>query len=317
MIFDHSIAFFPIRAGAWKHTRTCNEMKKIGIIVALMAMAIGAQAQEPAEAEKSSVSLAYDAGFDVVTAYIWRGIYNGGLSFQPNLAIGFETEHTEFKFGAWASLGASDWKFQSGLDITEDGNPNTQFMPELDLNLAYTFYGATIGFNHYYYFRGSNFFTWQSVEEIEASENNTSQTDILVGYNFDDQLHVPLYINWSTVIAGCDINYNEDGSPKRAYSSYLELGYTHTFPYEISLDANIGMSPWESPLYGNEKFAVVCIGLKLNKEWEAGPCCIDLYAQGTINPNGINKDNAYINAAGDFKLYEQKLNGLVGLGIWF
>lgn len=77
------------------------------------------------------------------------------------------------------------------------------------------------------------------------------------------------------------------------------------------------MSPWASDLYGNGKFAVTNLSVKLTKEWEFDAVTLDLFAQGMLNPDGIDKDNAYINAAGDEKLYTQKLNGCIGLGVWF
>ena len=77
------------------------------------------------------------------------------------------------------------------------------------------------------------------------------------------------------------------------------------------------MSPWESPIYGNDKFAVTNISLKINEEWEFEHVTLDLFAQGSLNPDGINKDNVFIKASGDEKLYNQKLNGVIGLGIWF
>ena len=43
------------------------------------------------------VALGYDLGAEVVSAYLWRGQYNGGLSFQPMATIGFYTENTSFR----------------------------------------------------------------------------------------------------------------------------------------------------------------------------------------------------------------------------
>ena len=257
---------------------------------------------------KAEISFGYDAGFDIVTSYIWRGQYNGGLSFQPDAEFGYDGTHTSLRVGAWANIGASDWMFQK----------QSLFMPELDIVGRFTSYGLTVGFNHYYYFGGSNFFSWKSVEALDADESNTSTTEIWAGYNVGDVCPVGLYFNWYTTVAGQDLVYNEDGDPKRAWSSYFEIGYNHTWEnIGLTLGGVIGMSPWESPIYGNEKFAVTNITVKLDKEWELGPVTLDLYAQGTLNPDGINKENVIIWKAGDDKLYNQKLNGCIGLGVWF
>ena len=44
---------------------------------------------------------------------------------------------------------------------------------------------------------------------------------------------------------------------------------------------------------------------------------LDLYAQGTLNTDGLTTQTAFIGAAGEDKLYNQKLNAVLGLGIWF
>ena len=104
----------------------------------------------------------------------------------------------------------------------------------------------------------------------------------------------------------------------QAFSTYIELGYDYTFEdYGLTLGAQVGLSPWESPIYGNDKFACTNLSLKVNKEWEFEYLTLDLYAVGSLNPDGINKDNVYISAAGDDKLYNQKLNGCIGVGVWF
>ena len=85
----------------------------------------------------------------------------------------------------------------------------------------------------------------------------------------------------------------------------------------MTLGGELGMSPFASDLYGNSSFAVTNISVKLNKEWEVGPCTIDLFAQGSLNPDGVNSRNSIIAGAGDDKLYKQKLNAVIGCGFWF
>ena len=95
------------------------------------------------------------------------------------------------------------------------------------------------------------------------------------GYDFGELLNFPLYVNWYTCVGlpnsekNVDYNYDETitetetgeeevvETQKRAWSSYLEIGYKHTVPYDITLDGRIGMSPWRSDdTYLNTKFAV-------------------------------------------------------------
>ena len=87
-------------------------MKKCTLIMALVAMLVVPEMQ--------AVEFAYDAGAELVSAYIWRGQYNGGLSFQPDVEIGYDGDLTSLRFGVWGSVGASDWAFRKGLPKDDD-----------------------------------------------------------------------------------------------------------------------------------------------------------------------------------------------------
>ena len=279
-------------------------MKKVLVLVAaMMAVVLSAKAE---------VEFAYEAGADLVSAYLWRGQYNGGLSFQPEGLVGFDANdgNIEFRAGVWANIGASDWMFKKdGLVIPDAYNPNTQFMPEVDFIASVTAYGASLGYNAYYY--------------CNDGSNHTSE--LWVGYNFSHFFgeYAGAYINWYTTIAGggdlkSAATLTDPLREVQAFSTYIELGYDYTFEdYGLTLGAQVGLSPWESPIYGNDKFACTNLSLKVNKEWEFEYLTLDLYAVGSLNPDGINKDNVYISAAGDDKLYNQKLNGCIGVGVWF
>lgn len=299
-------------------------MKKIFSLAAAMMLAVTMMAQE--EEASKPVSFAYEAGAEVVSAYIWRGQYNGSLSFQPTASVGFDAldEAIQFRAGVWASLGASDWMFKQNKN---DGRGYTKFMPELDVIASFSAYGASVGVNHYYYCDGSHFLSWKSADErfFDADDelNSTSMTEFWFGYNFDHFFGQNAYINWYTVVAGADLEATFDDDDVRVgthrfWSSYIELGYSYTWDnLGLTLGGELGMSPWRSDLYGNSSFAVTNISIKLNKEWEVGPCTIDLFAQGSLNPDGVNTKNAYIAGAGDDKLYNQKLNAVIGCGFWF
>ena len=275
------------------------------------------------EGESKRVSFGYDAGAELYSAYIWRGQYNGGLSFQPTLAIGYDGEKTNLRIGTWWNVGASDWGFRKDLEENENGNPNTYFVPEVDVYGTFSFFGVNVGFTHYYYFGGSNYFCWNNLKTWQETEGmvdeNTSTTEVQLGYDFGELTDVGLYVNWYSMVAGNDFAYDEEGNiTKRNFSSYLEVGYDHEFEdFGLTLGAAVGMVPWASDYYGTEKFAVTCVSLKLEKDWEFEHCTVGLIGQGMINPTGINKDNAYIKASGDDKICQQQLNGTIGCSIWF
>ncbi|MBQ6777075.1 MAG: hypothetical protein IJP52_02045 [Paludibacteraceae bacterium] len=282
-------------------------MKKIMMIMAAAVIAVAAQAE---------VKFAYEAGAEVVTAYLWRGQLNGGLSFQPDLEVGFDTENTGLRVGTWISIGASDWQFKTNAAEKEN---NTFFIPEVDLMANYSFYGATVGLTYYQLF---------NYNAYDKKYDPYYQLEVTAGYNFGDLLNFPLYINWNTMVAGDDDNVTVDVDPntgeetesaKRAWSSYLEVGYDHSFPYDITLGGKVGMSPWKSGLYGNDRFAVVNVSVRLQKDWDLDVCQLSLFAEGAINPYGVRQDknSVFINKAGMEKVYCQTMNGTIGLGVWF
>ena len=290
-------------------------MKKVLVLgAALMAVVLSAKAE---------VEFAYEAGADLVSAYLWRGQYNGGLSFQPEGLVGFDANDgdIEFRAGVWANIGASDWKFKTnGIVVPDVHDPNTRFMPEVDFIASVTAYGASLGYNAYYY----------------CNDGSDHTSELWVGYNFSHAFgeNAGAYINWYTTVGGGGDRKIETDAKKllagqlerQAFSTYIELGYDYTFEdLGLTLGAQVGLSPWESPIYGNEKFACTNLSLKINKEWEFEHVTLDLYAQGSLNPDGLQTDkndllnpyNVYIDKAGDDKLYNQKLNGCIGIGVWF
>ena len=320
-------------------------MRNSLLAVALLLASLGIQAEENVVTtttqpqSSTSVTFAYEAGAELVSTYIWRGQYTGGLSIQPDFEIGYDGKNTAFRFGVWGSFGASDWKFAKGKEFgyDEDGemyNLNTFFVPEVNIFASFSFFGAHIGTTHLDYF---------TFDPNTKKYDYTYNWEFEAGYDFGELLDFPLYINWYTNIGlpnnktNCDFIYDEvevkdahgnlildeDGEPimeetqKRAWSSYLEIGYTHTFPYDITLDGKIGMSPWRSDdVYMNQKFAVINLSLRLEKEWEFDACTLTLFGEGSLNPD-LESNKIILNTAGTEKQYLQPLSGNIGLGVWF
>lgn len=271
-------------------------MKKILLSMMVLLMSMTAMAE---------VKFGYDAGFDLVSTYVWRGQYNGALSLQPTLAVGFDAadEKVKFRVGAWGSVGASDYMFKKG---------SSYFVPEIDVYATLDIYGLKLGATHYYYFDGTPYFSG-------LNDAGGSQTEVQLGFDFGAITPINLYLNWYTMVAGNDVNTYGN----RAYSSYAEVGYRIELPQEMSLDVNVGMTPW-SGLYTDydngwkNGFAVTNVAIRFDKEWELEHATFDLFAQASINPYDVNKNNVYIWDTGDNKCGgQQKLNGVIGLGVWF
>lgn len=292
-----------------------------------MLMAVAVMAEE----DNGKAKFKYEAGAEVVSSYIWRGLYNGGLSLQPNVEVGFvsNSDKVKFKIGAWGSVGASDWKFRKGFAENENGNPNTYFIPEFDLSAELQVYGLVLGATHYYYFGGTPFFSSRNVD-------GGSQTEVMVGLRFGDFCKASgLYFNWNMMVAGNDAYYKtkeikdkqtdeviriDTLSSHRAWSTYIEFGYEAEFEHDITLNVCVGFTPWKS-LYTDYQgtIAVNNISLRFGKTWNVADVVdIELFALGSMNTYKINKHNCFEWKAGDDKLGSaQRLNGTIGLGFWF
>lgn len=264
------------------------------VVAAILAATTFASASE-------NVEFAYDAYAEVTSTYIWRGQYDGGLSFQPDVAVGFDSEHTSFRVGTWWSVGASDWGFRKGLEQEEGYNPNTYFVPETDIYINANIWGLTLGGTKYHFYNGANF-AKDGLWEVSA------------GYDFETLLNVPLKVSYNIFVGGSD-DQNDDG--EQMYSGYLELGYTHTWEdLGLSLGGTLGIAT--NGQYYSDEAAICNIALRLDKVWEVADFCeVGIFGIASVNPDGINKDNVFIKASGDDKLYCQKLNFGIGLSVGF
>lgn len=298
-------------------------MKKIFTLFAAVLMSAMIMADESSQKARFT----YEAGAEVVSSYIWRGLYNGGLSLQPSVSVGFisHTDKVKFDINVWGNIGASDWKFRHGKPNPDenDMNPNTYFVPEVDFTATLQVYGLVLGATHYYYFGGKPFFS-------KLEDDGGSQTEVMVGLRFGDFCEAKgLYIDWHMMVAGNDVYYKNtydeagelvDSKAKRAWSTYYEIGYEAEFEHDITASIAVGFTPWKSLYTDYEgKFAVNNIAIRIGKTWNVKEIVdIELFGSGSLNTYEINKDNCFAWTAGDYKLgAAQRLNGTIGLGFWF
>lgn len=154
-------------------------MKKIELFIILFAVS---NVTSGVKAQEVSVS----AGADLVSSYIWRGLYAGPASAQPGISL----SAGNFSVGAWGSTSLeSSWR-------------------EFDLYAGYSVGNFSVLVTDYFFPRdlpagaGSGYFDY-SEHVFEAT----------LGYSFGELL--PLSLAWNTNFAGDD-----------NYSSYFEAGYT-------------------------------------------------------------------------------------------
>ncbi len=235
--------------------------------------------------------------------YIWRGLYCGGPSLQVDATVGY----AGFYANMWWNIGASDWTY-------------TSFNPELDLMIGFSRWGLNINYLYCYYFdhyadgSPSRFFDFGNHPRGgggttgEWRVSYTHAIPIRKGYDG----RVTGLVAFRTF--GRDGYYEEGTSElKRAYSTYIEVGYDQSLGQDWTLAARLGITPDKS-LYTGFKgdFAVTLVGLKLSKAWQWDHVSLTGFAHVMLQPWQVTKENLImpIAQAGD-----QKLNVAVGCSV--
>jgi hypothetical protein len=209
-----------------------------------------------------------------------------------------------FYVNMWWNIGATDWTF-------------TGFNPEVDFTIGFSRWGLNINYLHCFYFdkypdgSPTRFFDFKN--HPRGGGGTTGEWRI--SYRVSDKIPLSCLVAFRTF--GRDGYYVEsvdetaDLELKRAYSTYIELGYDFDLSQDWMLAARLGITPSKS-LYtayqGN--FAVTLVGLKLTKSWSLDMGRLNAFAHVMLQPWQVKKDNLImpIDKAGD-----QKLNLAVGL----
>ena len=276
------------------------------LLLACMVLPLRAQVQESAKesdakpADMKESLFSWSASALVTSNYIWRGLYCGGPSLQLDATVGY----AGFYVNMWWNIGAMDWTF-------------TGFNPEVDFTIGFSRWGLNINYLHCFYFdkypdgTSSRFFDFRN--HPRGGGGTTGEWRI--SYRVSDKIPLSCLVAFRTF--GRDGYYVEsvdetaDLELKRAYSTYIELGYDFDLSQDWMLAARLGITPSKS-LYtayqGN--FAVTLVGLKLTKSWSLDMGRLNAFAHVMLQPWQVNKDNLImpIDKAGD-----QKLNLAVGL----
>ena len=175
---------------------------------------------------------------DLVSSYVWRGVYQTGASFQPTLGFSIG----DFSVTAW---GSTDF----------DGNKSSEGLAskEIDLTAAYTLgeSGPTLSVASLWWAGqgAGKYFNFKSHETAHFFEAG-------LAYTLPCE-KLPLSMAWYLMFAGAD--KNEEG--KQNYSSYCELNYPFSVK-TVDLNVTCGIVPYTAPQYNCNGFAVTNIALK-------------------------------------------------------
>ena len=287
----------------------------IGLMVC-MVLPSGAQVVEAASEvetpalEKKESLFSWSASAVVTSNYIWRGLYVGGPSVQLDATVGYAGLYAN----VWWNVGATDWAF-------------TGFNPEVDVTIGFSRWGLNVNYIHCFYFdkypdgTPSRFFDFNN--HPRGGGGTTGEWRI--SYRVSDKIPLSCLVAFRTFgrdgyyedaslqLSGRPTGYSLEGEKvlKRAYSTYIELGYDFNLTQDWMLAARVGMTPAKSLYTGFQgNFAVTLVGLKLTKSWALDYGRLNAFANVMLQPWQVNKDNLImpIDKAGD-----QKLNLAVGL----
>lgn len=196
---------------------------------------------------------------DLVSAYLWRGQKNAGVSFQP--VAGFKYRGLNVYF--WGNIQL----------CPPSGEPNKH---EIDLFIKYRFKNFTIGLKDVYVnTRGHGVFSFGSIPHA------ANGLDVIVGYDFRY-----VQAEWTTTIAGYD-GYNRSG--RRSYGSYLMLSAPLSLGW-FDFNAQLGIVPYYCSRYSEDAshgFHVNMCALKMAHTFKFGERPIQLtpFTQLMINPS--------------------------------
>jgi hypothetical protein len=217
-------------------------MKQIlpGLVLSMLLVGSTFTAQAQDENEPSNTMA--EAGGDIVSAYIWRGI---AFDNTPNIQAWGFWGYKNLMIGAWGSVSFNGQYFE----------PNLWMAYHLK-NLSLTVTDVDAGF-------GKGFFNYKSDETAHI-------LDASLAYKFSEKF--PLTLTGSVIFYGFDKEiegyHAVTGDPilgtKSNYSGYLEL----SLPLEISnneLEFTFGTATHESIVYGVDGFGIINVGAKISK----------------------------------------------------
>lgn len=248
------------------------------------------------------MGFSWSASATLTSNYIWRGLYVAGPSLQTDATIGYGG----FFVNMWWNVGAKDWTF-------------LQFNPEVDISIGFSRWGLSVYYIHMYYFdryvdgRPSRFFDFNN----HAPGGGGTTGEWRISYRVSDKLPLSVLVGVRTF--GRD-GYMMNNELKRAYSTYIELGYDFLLGENWQLDARFGMTPAKSLYTGfNGNFAVTMVGLKLHKNWElksenekGKTAIVNAFAHVMLQPWQVKKENLVLPI---IEAGNQRLNIAVGCGV--
>ena len=245
------------------------------------------------KAEETKSLFGWSTSATLTSNYIWRGLYVGGPSLQLDATVSYAGVYANL----WWNVGATDWTFSG-------------FNPEVDVCIGFSRWGLNVNYLHCFYFDRYQDGTPSRFFDFRNHPMGGATGEWRVSYRVSDRIPLSFLVSFRTF--GRD-GYMLNGELKRAYSTYLELGYDFDLTQNWMLAARVGVTPAKSLYTGyNGDFAVTLVGLKLTKTWQVNRLNINTFANMMLQPWQVSKGNLIlpISEAGS-----QKLNIAVGCSV--
>ena len=243
---------------------------------------------------KHKEEFSYGAFASIESNYLWRGLNFGGLSLQGSANISYWGVYLDM----WWNLGVPYYGFKA-------------FQPEVDLTFGFRRWGLDICAMYVYNFN-KGFFDFSNYPPGSGGNG----LEVRGRYTVSDK--IPLSFLWATKVSAKDGYYDESGELKRAWSTYIEVSYTHTFKNGLSLYGAVGMTPWRSIYtyyYGGAM--VNNIDLRCWKKWVVSKHCgIQLTGQLMLNPYFMTDRTAAEAVYSHHQLGSPQLNGNIGVKVF-
>lgn len=191
-------------------------------------------------AREKTCDVRLTGGTDIVSSYIWRGLREAGVSFQPTLSL----HAGGFSVSAWGSADFASVSYKE-MDLTLAYELGPVLLSIADIYCVRPEPG-TDSYKYFYFGKGSP-------HRIEA------------GVRWQISVKVPVTLAWYTTLSGGS-DYNSAG--KRVYATYIEASYPFSVK-GIDLKAGIGVVPWNaSGVYGIDRnFYVQDIFINAGRNW--------------------------------------------------
>ncbi len=210
------------------------------IIILIAALAVMFTVDVCAQKKKSGVGIS--GGGDIVSGYVWRGVWEAGVSFQPTVAL----TAGNFSATAWGSVDFAGTTYK-----------------EMDLTLAYALGPVTFSLADLYWEGSAADRGTLSRNYFHFGSDSPHRVEAGVAWRISEK--VPLTLAWNTVLFGAgDVN----AKGKRAYATYIELSYPFAVK-GIDMKGGVGVVPWNAAgTYGIDRgFYVQNVFINAGKMW--------------------------------------------------